>query len=252
MRVRAVLIAFHMFAVAAVAFPAPLRKMDEATWQKPSIRSELRNWTERIRGWGFEMDELRLRELVTQVSHGWQSGRNRLVAPLKSYLRALGTSQGWYMFTGPDRAPQRFVVSFTEGRGPVQRIFDFGRSLDRPELVPAGMLTEHRVRRIMFQSGWRQGQTFEEICSFFAREVRARHHKTNDVICQLIARPVLHPSRPMAAGERPTSPAPADERSPMKPGDQLIRTLVSRRDGTWTTELAETPERRKKKRKAKP
>jgi hypothetical protein len=239
---RAALLAAHIFAVVLVAFPAPLRKLDDTTWDKPSMRSELRNWSSKLQSVGIPATEENLKELVTDVTGSWQSGRKAVIGPFKAYLKLLAIPQNWYMFTGPDRAPQRFALAYTE-RGQLVRVFELGRSMEKPDLVDPAFLSEHRVRRALFQSSWggRNGQTFDQICGYLGRRLRHARANIDDVVCQLLVQEVLHPSH--------LAPASGDGSGSANRAVTVARTLVLHRDGTTADSLTPKPKKRRQKAK---
>lgn len=213
-RLRAALLLVHFLVVAIVAIPAPTARVNARTWEKPTMRLELERWTRQLNRLGVETTRQELAQRITRWSGNWRAARRTLTAPLRSYLRALGTPQSWYMFTGADRVPQRFALSFRKGHGRAESIFEVGREPRHPELVSPAFLNEHRTKRVLLLASWSdQPREFEDVCRYFERLVRG-HVQADEVICQLIAQPV----------ERP------DERGARRPR-QLTRTLVIDRHG---------------------
>jgi hypothetical protein len=125
------------------------------------------------------------------------------------------------MFTGPDREPQRFVLSFTTATSTTDDVvFELGRPPAHPELIHPDFLDDHRIRRALFQTSWgRSDETFRQVCRAFDRILRARRPDIDDVMCRLVARRVEHPYRPHA--ERP---------------DRIVRSLVVHADHGTTEE----------------
>ncbi len=219
-QLRALLIGLHLVAVSAVACPAPIRSMNAASWKRPGVQMELRAWTKRLNAVGIPWTTDDLRRHSTTIQETWQGARKNVVWPFQRYLRLIGAPQGWYMFTGPDREPQRFMLSFTStttapasstsSASPASSnnedaiavgddevvVFDLGRTNHHPELIDPDFLDDHRVRRALFQSSWSKNDgTFRLICDGFSRHLRARRADVDDVICRLIARSVEHPWR---------------------------------------------------------
>jgi hypothetical protein len=219
--VRAVLIALHVLAVLAVACPAPVKGSDAKNWRRPGVRAELAAWKKRLYMVGIDVTEPELADFGQRVSTQWSSARNTAAAPAIAYLKGIGATQGWYMFTAPDRAPQRFTFAVTtagvDGNDVEHPVFDFGRGVFDDALVDAAFLGEHRVRRAFFQAVWSDRPVFREVCSWFARESAARRPDVTGAVCRLVERSVL---------------APADAARPAARPEKVTRTLRVDREGT--------------------
>lgn len=200
---RAVLVALHLVSVGVVACPAPVRSMTAETWRRPAVQEELQAWSKRLTACGYPMTASELQDVSWTVQKRWLAIRTELVRPFQTWLRAVNAPQGWYMFTGPDREPQRFVLSFTTKTSSVDDVvFELGRAPAHPELIHPDFLDDHRVRRALFQTSWgRNERTFRQICLSFNKSLRSRRADVDDVVCRLVARRVEHPYRPRV--ERP-------------------------------------------------
>lgn len=227
-RLRAAWLLFHVVAVALVAFPAPIRRLDAAIWRKPAVGVELENWTKRLNSVGVRVTKREVRDFATELAARWLGARNTLVAPFKAYLGALGAPQNWYMFTGADRAPQRFALLFSDRNGTLSPVFELGVRLDHPELIDAEFLDEHRVRRALLQTSWSRAHTFASVCGYFARTLRAERGDVEEVICELRQQNVQHPGHL------------AESREVI-----VTRTLVVHADGSASDHWA-PPKKRKK------
>jgi hypothetical protein len=213
--VRAVLVALHLVCVGVVACPAPVRSMTAETWRRPAVQEELDAWAKRLTAFGYPITPSELQDVSWTLQKRWLALRTEVVRPFQTWLRAVNAPQGWYMFTGPDREPQRFVLSFTTKTSRVDEVvFELGRAPARPELIHPDFLDDHRVRRALFQASWgRNERTFRQICAAFNRTLRFRRADVDDVVCRLVARRVEHPYRPRA--ERP---------------DRVVRELIVKAD----------------------
>lgn len=239
--VRALLIALHLLAVVAVACPAPVRTMNAEAWQRPAVRDELEGWSSRLGAVGIAVSPDALRDLSSDVQRRWIEARSAVVWPFQKWLRAVNAPQGWYMFTGPDRDPQRLFVAFTSSSSPKgeQLVFEAGRPPARPDLINADFINDHRVRRAMFQTSWgRSESTFRAICAALATRVRARatdRDAVDDVVCRLVGRRVEHPHQ---------RDAPRPER--------VARELLLHKDGTSTERKDGSPVRTRPARRSSP
>ena len=226
-RVRALFVLFHLVAVCAVACPAPVRTFDAKSWARSSVQAELRSWTTRLGQVGVTTTPKELQAFSANVSSQWLVRRRVVVAPFKAWLTRVGAPQGWYMFTGPDREPQRFALSVSSKSSPTTflPVFELGQPVAEPGLVDVAVIDDHRVRRAMFQSSWSNNDnTLRTICAYFDRDVRARRDDIADVRCALVARPVEHPWR----------------REPVRV-DQTVRSVVVHADGSRTEQRDDGP-----------
>jgi hypothetical protein len=207
-KVRAVLVALHVLAVLAVACPAPVKGNDAKNWRRPGVRAELATWTKRLHAVGVDVTEPALAAFGQQVSTSWSSVRNTAAAPAIAYLKGIGATQGWYMFTAPDRAPQRFTFAITtaspqDGKDVEHPVFDFGRGVFDDALVDPAFLGEHRVRRAFFQTAWSDRPVFREVCSWLAREAVAKRPDVTGAVCRLVEQSVLAPASAAHPPPRP-------------------------------------------------
>jgi hypothetical protein len=195
--VRAVLVLLHVVAVLAVACPAPVRTPDAKGWKRPTVQGELRMWSNTLKGIGIEQTPAQLQAFAMATTTSWLDYRSTAVKPFQTWLRSVGAPQGWYMFTGPDREPQRFMLAFTtRSSKQLQPVFALADDVAAPELVAPGFVHDHRVRRALFQSSWsKNANTFRSVCRFFDRHLRAKRDDVRDVRCSLEARAVEHPAR---------------------------------------------------------
>ncbi len=232
-RVRALLIALHLVAVTAVACPAPVRSMPAASWKRAAVQEELQGWSQRLATIGITKSPADIQAWSIDVQTQWMNVRRELVWPFQKYLHLVGAAQGWYMFTGPDREPQRFVLAFTSvndtvdstvdstvvaagGSKPEEVVFELGYELKHPELVLPDFLDDHRIRRSLFQASWsKSDNTFRLVCDAFNKRLRVKRANVDDVVCRLVSRPVEHPYK---RGKTRT--------------DSVVRELTLHRDGT--------------------
>ena len=195
---RALLILLHLVAVTAVACPAPVRPFNARSWSRSSLQLELRTWAQRLGQVGITVTPLQLQTLSTTVTLQWTEHRKTFVAPFKSWLSAVGAPQGWYMFTGPDREPQRFVLTLSTTSAPLAflPVFSLGDGVTEPDLVSPGFVGDHRVRRALFQSSWSVNDSvFRNVCGYFDKQIRERRDDVAAVRCSLISRLVEHPAK---------------------------------------------------------
>jgi hypothetical protein len=247
------LCALHMLAVTLVACPAPVRGATRADYNKSQVQRELKLWTERFEVVGIHMSTNELADRLVDGAKQWMELRSLAIGPFIAYLRALGSTQGWYMFTGPDTEPSDFVV---EGRGAEAQA-----KPPRPDdgwRLLAGSSTEgswtthplydHRARRHIFMTGWGESRkTLRELCGGLADMAFADLPDVEEIRCRFLKRRIVTPSehragvvpeskevrrvqvtrtqraesRAQAKVQATTPPQAADEASPPPPATEV-------------------------------
>lgn len=193
-RLRALLVLFHVVAIVSVACPAPVRVGSVNQWNRPSVKTEIRNWRARLEAVGIHMSENELRDFGRAKAQQWTDLRTSLLRPFLLYVKKIGAPQGWYMFTAPDRNPQRLSIDLIKEGGVKEPIFTLGRSVSRPDIVTSDFLGEHRVRRVLFQTAWAdKASTFDDVCAWIGRRALAREPTLKELECSQIEFQVEHP-----------------------------------------------------------
>lgn len=193
-RLRALLIVAHVFAVVVVACPAPVRGASKKVWERKGVRAELAAWQHRLGNVGVDVTVDELSDFARGTAERWGKARNVTIAPFITYLRTVGAPQGWYMFTAPDREPQRFVLEVIGGDGHREPVFALGKSVAHPEWISEDFLGEHRVRRALFQAAWSERPgIFKDVCTWFGREVQLKNPDIKAASCSLDEFQVEHP-----------------------------------------------------------
>ncbi len=193
-RLRALLVLFHVLAIVSVSCPAPVRVGSVKQWDRPSIKTELSNWRGRLASLGIHMSENELRDFGRAKAQQWTDLRTATLRPFMVYVKKIGAPQGWYMFTAPDRNPQRLAVELIKEGGAHEPVFTLGRSVARPDIVTAGFLGEHRVRRVLFQTAWAdKTSTFQDVCAWIGRRALAHEPTLQEIECTQVEFQVEHP-----------------------------------------------------------
>lgn len=107
---RALLIAFHVLAVVALAFPQPHRLLDRRGWESANTRHDLARWAARLRALGLDMSDEGFARRLRALAEGYAGVHAALVAPFAPYARWTGTIQGWAMFSSAQKHPAELHV----------------------------------------------------------------------------------------------------------------------------------------------
>jgi len=149
--VRAALLALHVFAICAMAFPAPEGGMNRSAWKDPTVQGEFQAWTGRLNGVGLDVTSEQLEAFAWTFAEGWAQGREVVLAPFMPYYRLCGTWQSWRMFVAPHRFPSRLQIDVREAG--VWRPVFVERSA---EYAWRARQFEHdRMRSAIFRFGWK-------------------------------------------------------------------------------------------------
>lgn len=198
-------VAFHLLAVLLVGLPAP-KPLTEELLRRPTVVQEVTRWHERLRDLGYAEDRAAFQTTVARVSEEWSRTQRAILEPLSDYLRVIRVRQGWYMFTAPDRMPERYRVDAgpmppKRGRKPrapaqLERVFELGRAVDRPDLVPEDFLYHYRVRRALLLASWGKSKShFPRLCDAFERRIVRLDPSIRAIRCSLLRQAVEHPDR---------------------------------------------------------
>jgi hypothetical protein len=203
-KILGVWIVIHALAVLLVAIPVP-QPLDETILGRVTVKREVATWHERLSALGYSGSKRDFEAFLVQVSRGWASGRNEALAPFVTYLGLVRVRQAWYMFTAPDRAPERFRVEFSKKASKRRRlrhsspnfepVFEIGQPIMKPEVLSPGFVHHYRVRRALLVASWTKDEAyFSRLCSAFEQRVVAATKRVRSVRCSLVQEEVEHPS----------------------------------------------------------
>jgi hypothetical protein len=146
----AVFVALHLFAVTFCALPSVGSGMNRNAWRQPTVQGEFRAWTERLTALGVRIEQEELEDRAWAFATGYESVRERILAPFQPYFRYCGTWQSWKMFVAPHRYPGRLEIEIDRGSGwePVY----VARSAEHRWM--ASWLDHDRFRSATFRYAW--------------------------------------------------------------------------------------------------
>lgn len=207
-------VVLHALSVLFVAIPVP-RPLDEALLRRVTVGREVARWHQRLSAIGYSGTQPEFEDFLIRASRGWAEGRNEALAPFVAYLSFVRVRQAWYMFTAPDRAPERFRVELGQkaakhrraGRKvrPFEPVFEIGQPIMKPEVLPPEFVHHYRVRRALLVASWtRDDRYLSRLCSAFAQRVVEAAKRVRSLRCSLVEEEVEHPSHRDRARERRT------------------------------------------------
>jgi hypothetical protein len=162
-----VFVLFHISAVTLVGCPAPVRGENRKLYEKPSIQRELQGWSARLAFLGVTATTTELADFAWSTSKRWNAARNAAIGPFIQYLRTIGSTQGWYMFTSSDSRPVTFELwglPAGETAGSAQAVALAGLTLS-DGIWNTSPLSDHRMRRALFMAAWAESsKSSEDIC----------------------------------------------------------------------------------------
>ncbi|GAB4528940.1 MAG: hypothetical protein Tsb0020_45960 [Haliangiales bacterium] len=164
---RALLIAGHVLAIVALAFPAPHKLTNPRAWASQNHQAELARWSERLTGLGYPIDKPTLERELRAVAESYARTHRAILAPFGYYARAAGTHQGWAMFANPQKHPAELHVDIrTDARSdhapasaaparPAAHIGVVRAGRDQADDEPAGSDQAGADQAGADQAGWR-------------------------------------------------------------------------------------------------
>jgi hypothetical protein len=176
--VRAALVALHVVVVTLSAIPSPEGGMDRKAWAEPAVQAELGVWADRL-----GMERAAFTERLWGVASQYQDALDVLLAPVRVYERATGTSQNWKMFVAPHRYPSRLRIEARAEDTPWERIYE-ARSDDA--VWRRDVLDNERLRASVFRWSWPgYRRTYRQGCESLARRILAERSDVTVVRCSL-------------------------------------------------------------------
>lgn len=114
-QVRAVLVGLHVLSLVILSLPDAGAVHSRRRWRTANARADLRQWAERLRGWGLDTDERRLARTLWDMGSAYLQVQQPIAAPFGWYARITGSRQAWRMFASPQRHPAELHVELERG-----------------------------------------------------------------------------------------------------------------------------------------
>jgi hypothetical protein len=193
----ALLCVLHAIAVGMVACPAPIRGQSKSDYNKPQVQGELKAWTNRFAVVGVQMTTDEFADHLLLLAKSWLDLRNAGFAPMITYLKRIGSTQGWYMFTGPDTEPSTFVVEGLRGKHTVadESAWELLAGSTDEGIWRNHPLHEHRARRHIFMASWGESKkVMQALCAGLADMAMADLADVNAVRCRFHKHRIVTPA----------------------------------------------------------
>jgi len=195
---RVAFVSFHLFAVGLMAFPSASGGLRRSSWDNPTVKAELRSWSERLQGvtgrsWTQDQFEDRLFSFAT----GWEDGRRALLDPLRHYYDHAGTAQSWRMFVAPHMHPSdlRADVKIDGSWQPIL-------GPDAKEPWRPRLMGHERIRSMRFRYAWKHYRTpMGKFSKWMAREVAQEYPDASRIRIYYVHWDTLTPEQ-VRAGEK--------------------------------------------------
>ena len=120
---RALLIFAHILAVIVLSLPSPHRLADKNVWRSRVHVDEIAAWAEIARSVGLELGATEFEDFLFKLTLDYLDLRARFIGPFYVYSRYSGLSQGWRMFTNPQRHPAQLHVELRTAASPYRPLF---------------------------------------------------------------------------------------------------------------------------------
>lgn len=198
--VRAGLVALHVVSLVVLSLPDAGAVHDPARWKTDNARADLRQMAQRLRGWGWDIDEHGLERALWSAGDAYLRVQQPVAAPFEVYAELTGSRQGWTMFASPQRHPAELHVDVEQGGRwqPLYRPHSDAHAWNRDQF-------EHnRFRKFLgrFARGFRR-QHYDEAARWVAAKAAREHPEASRVRVRLWRYGTLPPDR-VRAGQRPS------------------------------------------------
>jgi len=167
-QIRAVLVAIHLFAIVAMALPAPGGGMNRSSWREPTVRDELDNWYGRFQVVGFSGSREQFEDELYDRAKQLMDLRKAVLSPFDLYYRHCGTYQSWRMFVAPHKYPAALHIEVKEN-GDWRKIY-VERSSEYT--WKAREFSNDRFRSAIFRLSWPgYKKVYQQFADWTAKEV---------------------------------------------------------------------------------
>ncbi len=180
-QLRAVFVVVHLFAIFAMAFPAPGGGMRRSSWRNPTVQGEFAAWTGRLNAVGVDIEQGELEDHLWTFASGYMVVRGKVLTPFKPYYNRLGTWQSWRMFVAPHRFPSKLNVDIRRD-GEWQAVY----VMRDPQLDWQGHVLDHdRMRSALFRYAWGHYRpTYYQLCDWLAKQARVDFPTADRLRCR--------------------------------------------------------------------
>ncbi|MCA9714983.1 MAG: hypothetical protein H6713_12630 [Myxococcales bacterium] len=196
---RAALIALHVLAIVALAFPSRGALTNKAAWRSKNTQADFAAWTAGLNRAGVEITPQEFEAWLWSLAERYGRARDRVTRPVQPYARYLGLEQSWQMFASPQRHPGELHVDIRVD-GEWRPIY---RSRSREYTWRRGQLDYHRMRKYVgrFARGIVPGH-YNPLARALARAAASDFPEAESIRVRLYRYRSLPPDR-VRAGERP-------------------------------------------------
>jgi hypothetical protein len=108
------LIAAHVVAMLALAFPSGDSLSNRAAWRSENAQADFADWAAALEAFGVELTGEELERELWDFVRTYGDARHTATTPFRPYARALGLYQRWQMFASPQRHPGELHVDILE------------------------------------------------------------------------------------------------------------------------------------------
>ncbi len=172
---RAALIAFHVLAIVALAFPSGGSLTNKSAWRSKNTQADFAAWTAGLNRVGVALTPKEFEASLWALAKGYGRVRDELARPFLPYARTFGLYQSWQMFASPQRHPGELHVDLRlPGAGEDERWRPIYRSRSREHTWRRSQLDHDRLRKYVGR---------------FARGFKKRHY---NALAQALARAAAH------------------------------------------------------------
>lgn len=202
-QLRAIFVAFHLIAITAAAFPAPVG-MRRADLDSPDVHAAIEAWHVATSALGMSVEPDELREWLWEAGSGLLDARRAALQPLQPYYSYTGARQGWSMFGTLNHTPARLEIHIDHGAG-WEPLF-IART--RAHAWRAAQLDQERLRGLVNPFSWKRSRAkLRKVTDWVALQAATDFPQARRIRLRMVARPLPDPAELRATRTLPHTQA---------------------------------------------
>ncbi len=171
----ALYVLFHVSGTIISSAPSADGVMKRSYWKDPTVQDEFAAWSQRLQGWGADIDAAELETRAWRMAESWARIHSIAKSPFRLYQHYTGTYQSWRMFVAPHRYPTRLHVDMRTVGGEWTPLYVRGSDAFTWRGYQLGHI---RTRSVLFQYFWnRSPGDYDQFVRWLA--ARAAHDHPN-------------------------------------------------------------------------
>lgn len=197
----ALYVLFHVAGTIISSAPSVDGVMKRSYWKDPTVQGEFTAWSQRLQGWGVDIDAAELEARAWRMAESWSRVHSIAKSPFRLYQRYTGTRQSWRMFVAPHRYPTRLHVDMRTVGGEWTPLYVRGSDV----FTWRGHQLDHiRMRSLLFQYFWnRSPRDYDQFVHWLAERAAEDHPNAAEIRVRTYKFQTLSPDE-VRSGRQPS------------------------------------------------